>query len=856
MRGLKKKRLISFLLAALLMGSLACPALAAESEEVIHIRSEQDLIALSQHCRLDTWSEGKVVSLDSDIVLTHAFMPAPIFSGIFYGNRHTISGLKVNGELAAAGLFGILTETAEVRELRVEGRIVPQGETISAGGIAGENRGLIENCIFAGEVSSRKTAGGIAGKNTGIINGCSSSAYVNAWLRDGRFRISDLKEVSSLGELTGVLKLHSSENIGGITGENTGIIYSCNSYGIVGKDNSGYAIGGIAGKNNGYIALSTNRATVYGKSNVGGIVGQSEPYVRSSYSSDLMERPQERLDEIAGIIYDVTGDLDTSTENIAAILDQMLETVGRATDGVQRLERSATAFVNGKIGEINEVKDYANLAVNGISGVTSGIDEIGTAVSTGLHDIQDGVTTIKIALETEDTDKIQEALQMFSHGLGEFVIAMDGVDDTTTELNRLFENLDARGLPSFAGIGSDFDAATASIMGELKTLTGQIGQLSDEIVATEKRVTDNVRTITDEAQSLARDVLDLAYDLTSLKISSLIRNDTDTGFAEGEYPKGVIQSCLNTGHVKGTSSVGGIVGTMTQSGIPWIDSSAMNIPASVAGINVEQVAESVAQTGKIAVDNGEKPDGLAMKTLCYRDIMNECRNYGTVIARGNDVGGICGSQKIGAIVACEGYGTVTSKSGEGVGGIAGSAHGLIRDCFVRAALKGNAYVGGIIGSGSEKSVLVDESSVLGCFADVAINDSSQHRGGIAGMEDGFFIRNYFVSGELNGIGEYSREFEAAPITRQNLLEQPNCPKEFSWSAAQLSAQATKTVKTGWIWNRGLLIAETLLFAAIVVFLILALLKKKKSGLLPVISGVPETNGNPVAVKDRTPPWKD
>lgn len=78
-----KQRVIALLLALLLAGSLAAPALAAESGTV-HIRTAQDLADLSRSCSVDGWSVGKTVYLDADIDLSGTeFRPIPIFCGTF-----------------------------------------------------------------------------------------------------------------------------------------------------------------------------------------------------------------------------------------------------------------------------------------------------------------------------------------------------------------------------------------------------------------------------------------------------------------------------------------------------------------------------------------------------------------------------------------------------------------------------------------------------------------------------------------------------------------------------------------------------------------------------------------------------
>ena len=100
----KSKRIISLLTALCLTLGL-CPASAAEGRTV-SVGTARELIALSKSCTLDTWSQGLTVELTADIDLGNAaFRPIPIFCGVFEGNGHRISGLRVTGKGSDQGLF-------------------------------------------------------------------------------------------------------------------------------------------------------------------------------------------------------------------------------------------------------------------------------------------------------------------------------------------------------------------------------------------------------------------------------------------------------------------------------------------------------------------------------------------------------------------------------------------------------------------------------------------------------------------------------------------------------------------------------------------------------------------------------
>ena len=126
-----RNRIITALLCLCLLLSAALPAAAQEQEPEItrlSISTVQRFLSFAEKCRLDSYSRNLVVSLETDLDLTDVeFQGIPIFCGTFEGNGHTISGLRLSGDGSAQGLFRHLTETALVRDLKVQGDVAPGG---------------------------------------------------------------------------------------------------------------------------------------------------------------------------------------------------------------------------------------------------------------------------------------------------------------------------------------------------------------------------------------------------------------------------------------------------------------------------------------------------------------------------------------------------------------------------------------------------------------------------------------------------------------------------------------------------------------------------------------------------------
>ena len=94
MRQTMKKFLPVFLALSLFFAMVPVSALAEGEQplkETIHIASVEDLEGLAENCRLDSWSQGRIVVLDEDLDLRDSdFTAIPTFGGTFEGQDHTI----------------------------------------------------------------------------------------------------------------------------------------------------------------------------------------------------------------------------------------------------------------------------------------------------------------------------------------------------------------------------------------------------------------------------------------------------------------------------------------------------------------------------------------------------------------------------------------------------------------------------------------------------------------------------------------------------------------------------------------------------------------------------------------------
>lgn len=393
------KRIFALLLILAVVLSAALPALAEEpGTEVVCIYNASGLRLLSSRCRLDTGSLGLTVKLMGDIDMTgEEFYPIPIFGGTFLGGGHKITGLNLEENGSFQGFFRYLTATARVDKLHLEGNVAPSGSAGTAGGIAGENLGIIsgcsftgtvtggdrvggivgsnglmaivENCNFEGEIRGNHFIGGIAGENLGVIRLCHNSGHINADARDNRVDLQDI----TLETITGAESAGTVTDIGGIAGLSSGVIRDCINWGTVGYPQMGYNVGGIAGTQSGYITESHNYGEIRGRKEVGGIVGQMEPTAYIQFSIDALQILREQLNGMSGLVNRASGNAQGNAGKITEQIGVLQGQTETAMDAVISLMPDPENPEPPDEDAINAARNVLSATVKAMPGTINGI---------------------------------------------------------------------------------------------------------------------------------------------------------------------------------------------------------------------------------------------------------------------------------------------------------------------------------------------------------------------------------------------------------------------------------------------------------------------------------------------------
>lgn len=745
------KRIIAVLLAvALLLGTEPPLLVYAEDEteqvqrEVIEIQTAEELMAFAEKCNMDAWSADKVVSLKDDISLSDVeFTGIPIFDGLFEGNAHTISDFNYQGSGYVAGLFRYIGTHGVVRNLTVQGNVISQDGDECVGGLCGVNRGIIENCRFRGSVDGRTEVGGIAGVNesTGTIQSSEASGTVSGYYYTGGIAgknhgtISGCSNQSSINDnvgwveesdrTTGVgwlqagdeeenTRIQSSLDTGGIAGYSDGTIVSCTNRGTVGYAHTGYNIGGIAGRQAGVLTSCINEGRVYGRKDVGGIVGQMEPYILVSRARSV----REELQELHDLIDKTLTDMGDGKEAISRDRDALRSYADGALAQGQKMSDELAGFAEKNL-------DAANQLTDGMEDVIRQIAENSQAVSRDLS----------------------QALEDWKNQPDNFEQVEDDTERLLQELRDQAGRLDTSRLSGveFQGLSQEFKDSSSAFHSQLEGIADSLSGIAEHADGNLDVLNDDLRAVNNQLNVVMMLFLDRMEQLEQGE-SLLVYEDISQEDIE-ETTEGKVSQCINAAAVSADINVGGIAGAMS------IDDDDPEVNA------LREVTASLEST---------------YLTKC---IASNCRNNGRITAKKDGVGGIVGYMSLGLVSGCEAYGSAVSQEGDYAGGVCGNSLAMIQDCYALMILSAGKYVGGIAGYGDgirNCCAMLDAEAPKGRVGAIAGQLDLQEGEDLSENVSG----NYYVEEGLAGIDNISYAGVAEPLTYQELLALEGIPQEF------------------------------------------------------------------------------
>ncbi|MCI8361971.1 MAG: hypothetical protein HFJ41_02285, partial [Clostridia bacterium] len=265
------------------------------------------------------------------------------FKGVLDGRNYSINNLTIKSDSGYIGLFE--QNSGTIKNLKLNNVNIESnysGDTSYVGGIAAYNNGIIKNVEVNGRIKNIGNVtdlylGQITGYNIGTIN----KIHINGILENEGTTINGY--------------------IGGIVGYNDGTLrISYNTGDIFVQNVRNLKIGGIAGK-------STYISNVYSNGNInvnvtsaiiGGIVGENTGIVRNTYSTDNIMNTSSTYD-LGGIVGESTQIIISSYYNNSNIVEQKGKGILKTLDELKQQE----TFENWNFDTIWNIEEDINTPV-------------------------------------------------------------------------------------------------------------------------------------------------------------------------------------------------------------------------------------------------------------------------------------------------------------------------------------------------------------------------------------------------------------------------------------------------------------------------------------------------------------
>lgn len=558
-----KRKIFALQLVLCLCLTAVLPVTAEET--VITIGTAEEFAAFAKNCTLDAWSEGKTVRLTNDIDFSDtAFTAVPTFGGIFDGNGYTLRGIEITEKGSYMGVFRYIRQNGRVSALHIQGEIAPGGAKNCVGGIVGENAGTVENCSFSGTVKGENTiggiaghntesgkiiscgaegniggenaTGGIAGKNSGLLQNCTNQAAVNTIYEEKKNDIADLE--TDTGAVLENYKTKEEENeeesllghsdTGGIVGYTDGIVQGCVNRAAVGYRHVGYNVGGIAGRQAGYLLGCRNEGLIQGRKDVGGIVGQAEPYILLHASESMLRDLRHELDSLHTMVNRFITDTDSLGDETREDLRGISDRAKEAGDSAERLLHQGTDFVDDNVSEINAQAAILSNTLDQLTPVFEKLENGGTDLTAALDDLTVAFDDISIYAPdlNDELDEIEVAMEDIKRGTE---CLRSAISHAVKAKERLEDAIRYQNTSAVREAIAELSAAMQDLVSAKQTIreaTETIGNILQSRPKDFETIGINAKQIAENLKTIAANIGTSAKALTTIKnsLDTIVRN--------------------------------------------------------------------------------------------------------------------------------------------------------------------------------------------------------------------------------------------------------------------------------------------------------------------------------------------
>ncbi len=113
---------------------------------------------------------------------------------------------------------------------------------------------------------------------------------------------------------------------------------------------------------------------IYGRKDVGGIVGQMEPYLHLSLRDDLIAKLRAELDKLNALVSSTLDDVDSTNDHISSRLDSVSAYTNAAVDDADSLAGQTADFIDKNIGTVNELTDRAKTVTDALPDILKALE--------------------------------------------------------------------------------------------------------------------------------------------------------------------------------------------------------------------------------------------------------------------------------------------------------------------------------------------------------------------------------------------------------------------------------------------------------------------------------------------------
>ena len=722
------------------------------------------------------------------------------FTGTFDGRGNRIIGLTVdavNGQKTVnAGIFSSIGTNGTVKNVNIySGNFTG---TTSAGAVAGENYGRIENVVtFGNTVTSNGNAGGIVGVNnsgnfsknettgstndgvltggiydvesTGSVIAGSSSAVAGGLVGTNNGGLANSFSDSAVTVDTNVTS-GTSVGLGGVVGVNTekGNVQYVDSLGVTNGGATGSSnIGGIIGTNKGNMYSGYNESIVSGANNVGGIIGENE----GKYENDKWNGGT-----VANVV-NATG-ITGKGNNVGGLLGT---NIGSVENGRNNGTITGNDYVGGLVGNNASENSVLTNLVNDSSAAITGEQYVGGIAGSNAGTITTG---------NEETDKTVNLINRGTITGQQYVGGVAGSNsgiitnaNNDVELNVKDKNQTAQYFGGIAGentkggiiknatntadVNADGATYVGGIVGKndgtLKDMAGNSGNVTGgKFVGGVAGLNTNNKPLDGVEASNTGTVFATAggaggifavnnADITNSKLTNngaVIGNGGDgTGGIFGVNTGNISTSSLINevdGQVIGTNNVGGLIGKNTGTITGGRDDADSYYKYQIYNNGVINVGTWNDTDNDKIVDTNEL----------------------TLGGSGSNIGGLIGSniketingvEQTGSLTAGYNTGAINASGSENVGGIVGYNEGTVDQVFNTVmtpdgigAITGGTNVGGLVGNNTNTGNLTNAYNTSEVVAK-GVNGAEGIKGNLVANNDGT-VQYVYGTGDLIGTG--------------------------------------------------------------------------------------------------------